>query len=258
MITKNFHTHTHRCGHASGTEREYIEKAIERGLDTLGFSDHCPMVFPSGHESRFRVPVGLLPDYIETLLALREEYKDRIEILIGFELEYYPALFTSTLDMLSRYRYDYLIMGQHFVNNEEGEIYNSVPFENEDKLERYVCQVLEGMSTGRFLYLAHPDVIGFSGDADIYYKHMRRMCEELKRMDIPLEFNLLGFEEGRIYPSERFFSIAKEVGNDVIIGCDAHEVRTVAEPSTVRDAEEFLGRLGITPITSPRRFPKVR
>lgn len=28
----NYHTHTVRCHHAKGTEREYIEHAIEQGL----------------------------------------------------------------------------------------------------------------------------------------------------------------------------------------------------------------------------------
>ena len=249
-FTHNYHTHTYRCGHASGTEREYIEQAIERGLTTLGFSDHVPMIFPSGYTSTFRCPPEKLGDYIETLTALREEYRGRIEILIGFEVEYYPALFDSLLEMLSPYSYDYFIMGQHFVGNEEGEIYNSHPFEDEAKLKQYVDQVIEGMRTGRFTYLAHPDVIGFVGDGAIYRKHILRLCEELKRLDIPLEFNLLGFEESRIYPSERFFSIAAEVGNDVVIGCDAHHCRNVAEPNIIRSATELLGRWGITPIES--------
>lgn len=39
----NYHTHTWRCNHAVGTEREYVERAIEGGLKILGFSDHTPM-----------------------------------------------------------------------------------------------------------------------------------------------------------------------------------------------------------------------
>ena len=31
-IKSNFHTHTTRCKHATGTEREYVEKAIEAGF----------------------------------------------------------------------------------------------------------------------------------------------------------------------------------------------------------------------------------
>lgn len=34
----NYHTHTWRCRHADGTEREYVERAIEGGLKILGFS----------------------------------------------------------------------------------------------------------------------------------------------------------------------------------------------------------------------------
>ena len=38
----NYHTHTPRCRHAVGSEREYIEQAIEAGMEILGFSDHTP------------------------------------------------------------------------------------------------------------------------------------------------------------------------------------------------------------------------
>ena len=67
----NYHTHTRRCGHAVGEDREYVEYAIERGLKVLGFSDHVPMPFPDGHESRFRVPLGQLEDYVRSVLDLR-------------------------------------------------------------------------------------------------------------------------------------------------------------------------------------------
>ena len=96
----NYHTHTFRCHHASGTEREYIEKAIAEGLTVMGFSDHVPMPFPDGHQSGFRVRIEELEDYIRTLEALREEYKDRIQILIGFEAEYYPAYFEAMLELV--------------------------------------------------------------------------------------------------------------------------------------------------------------
>ena len=45
-MTANYHTHTWRCLHASGTERQYVERAIEGGLAVLGFSDHAPMPYP--------------------------------------------------------------------------------------------------------------------------------------------------------------------------------------------------------------------
>lgn len=43
MLKKiNFHTHTKRCKHAKGEDKDYIDAAIKNNLDILGFSDHGP------------------------------------------------------------------------------------------------------------------------------------------------------------------------------------------------------------------------
>ena len=240
----NYHTHTTRCHHALGTEREYIEKAISEGLEVLGFSDHVPMPFPDGHQSGFRVRIEELEDYVRTLEALREEYKDRIRILIGFEAEYYPAHFDAMLEMLFPYDYDYMILGQHFIDNETSP-YAATPVTDEAALARYVDQVLCGLSTGKYTYLAHPDVYNFVGDEETYYLHMKRLCEGCKRMNIPLEINLLGLMGHRHYPSDRFYRIAGEVGNDAVIGCDAHQAEAVADAASIKAGEAFAAKYGL-------------
>jgi histidinol-phosphatase (PHP family) len=252
----NYHTHTYRCHHASGTEREYIEKAIAEGLEVMGFSDHVPMPFPDGHQSGFRVRIEELEDYIRTLEALREEYKDRIKILIGFEAEYYPAYFDAMMALISPYDYDYMILGQHFIDN-EGSPYVSAPVTQEEALTRYVDQVLEGLSTGKYTYLAHPDVYNFTGDAAIYDRHMRRLCQGCKQMNIPIEVNLLGLMGGRHYPSDRFFRIAGEVGNVAVIGCDSHHAKDVADPEALCAGAAFAEKYGLTVLeTVELRNPK--
>ena len=258
----NYHTHTYRCGHAKGEEREYIEKAIAEGLEVMGFSDHVPMAFPSGFRSHYRCPVELLGEYMETLTALREEYKDRIKILIGFEAEYYPAHFESMMAMLGEYGYDYLILGQHFVGNEEGEKYSGAPTDSDETLKKYVDQVITGAKTGAFTYVAHPDPINYTGDAETYSRQMKRLCTEMKALDIPLEFNLLGFEESRNYPCERFWKIVAEVGNRVILGCDAHRPERVADQEIISSAVVELAKYGITPtkrveIKDPKKYRTV-
>ena len=58
----NYHTHTTRCQHAKGTEREYVEAAIRGGYKILGFSDHTPYPFDNGYESRIRMKMEEDPD----------------------------------------------------------------------------------------------------------------------------------------------------------------------------------------------------
>ena len=84
-MTTNYHTHTYRCGHASGTEREYVEKAIELGFSELGFSEHAPMPFPkeipTANMERLlsmRLKMSETEAYFDTLVKLRDEYKNDI------------------------------------------------------------------------------------------------------------------------------------------------------------------------------------
>ena len=237
----NYHTHTTRCGHASGSEREYIENAIRAGFLELGFSDHAPMPFDGGYISGIRMSIKQTEDYVSTLLDLRREYEKDIKVLIGFETEYYPRYFERFLEYMSQYPIDYLIMGQHFNGNEhEGMGYYGSATKSEEMLCAYVDQVIEGLSTGKFSYLAHPDVINFVGDDEIYRREMSRLINYTNEQGIPLEINLLGIVGNRFYPRPLFWSIANQLSATAIIGCDAHEPGGIIYPGTLEKAEKLL------------------
>ena len=244
-MTANYHTHTVRCMHATGTEQEYIEQAIARGLQVLGFSDHSPQVFDGGYVSSFRMLPEELENYVSTLDALREKFKDRITIHIGLEAEYYPKLFIRLMDLIRPYHLEYLILGQHMTNNETDGQPSIRPTDDEKVLERYVLQTIEGMETGVFSCLAHPDLLYYTGDRKIYLKWYEKLCLRAKELGIPLEMNMLGYAEKRNYPKADFFRIVQEVGNEVILGCDAHNPERVADPAEVKASEAFLRDCGI-------------
>lgn len=170
ILTTNFHTHTTRCNHAAGEDRQYVEEAIKGGLKVLGFSDHSPYFFLGDYYSTFRMKREQVPGYVDYILALKKEYKDDIEIKLGFETEYYPKYFDKLLEFYSQYPIDYIIMGQHFVLNEEEHIYSGELHHEEDMMMRYVDQVIEGLETGCFTYLAHPDLLKFGGSKENYEK----------------------------------------------------------------------------------------
>lgn len=243
----NLHTHTYRCHHASGTEAEYIENAIKSGIKVLGFSEHIPYPFPDGHESSFRLFKSDIDDYSTTLRNMRDEYADRIEIHIGFECEYYPKYFKRLLDFIAPYKPEYFILGQHFTMNEEDGVYALNPTSDENAIRNYTEEVCEGILTGKFTYVAHPDVINYTGDDKIYRKYMLNLCETAKKAGVPLEYNFLGQTSRRIYPSGRFFSIAAEVGNDIVLGCDAHHPSAMLFADAEEAARKFLASYGIAP-----------
>lgn len=245
----NYHSHTSRCHHATGTERAYVERAVEGGLKLLGFSDHTPYFFDEpDYYSSFRMRPEELEDYVEVLQALRSEYADRITLHIGLEAEYYPKLFPRLLDFLRQYPIEYLILGQHALYNEVEGIYPSHPTTDRKLLDQYQGQTLEALDTGVFTYFAHPDLFCFEGDESAYEAHVRTLCRHAMKRKIPLEFNLLGLAEGRHYPNPRFWQLVAEEGCPVILGCDAHSPEGVWDPALISRGEAILQRFGITPI----------
>ena len=233
MQTSNFHTHTWRCFHASGTEREYVEEAVKAGFTHLGFSDHAPYVFEDGYYSNFRMRHEDIASYFEVLGALREEFADKISIHIGFEAEYYPKFFEGFRSLISAYPVEYLLMGQHFPGNEIGEAGSMKYTLDADRLKLYCEQVCEGIATGAYACVAHPDVLNFQGEERAFVREMTKICETAKKYNTALEINLLGIRTNRNYPREEFFEIAGGVGNVIICGSDAHS------PDAVHDEPSF-------------------
>ena len=155
----NYHTHTWRCKHATGTEEEYVQAAIRRGLKRLGFADHSPYCFPDGYYSGFRMKPEDTAVYADDIFTLRDRYRDLIDIHLGVEIEYYPAFFADTVSMLRDNQVEYLILGQHFLDNEiGGSAYSGVPSASADDLQKYCRQIMDACNTGLVTYIAHPDL----------------------------------------------------------------------------------------------------
>ena len=123
--------------------------------------------------------------------------------------------------------------------------YVGFKFDEEEKLKAYVEHTIEGMKTGLFTYLAHPDLANYIGDDDTYRKHMSRLVEAAVDLNIPLEVNCYGFVDGRNYPCDRFFQMASEYHPRFVIGCDAHKPEMIRQAEHFEGLNEFLARNNI-------------
>lgn len=242
---KNYHTHTYRCKHAIGKEEDYIKNAIKAGYTELGFSDHAPWHYESSFHPTMRMEEDEIEGYVQTIRALKEKYEDQISIKIGFECEYFEDKMDWMRNIIKKYGLDYLILGNHYDESDEYGEYYGFPEKDLETVKKYVSQVIKGMETGLFSYVAHPDVIAYDQKDPRHLAEMEKICIKAKELDIPLEFNLLGFKTGRDYPSVPFFALCKKHNNRIIIGTDAHEPSALDDNRTYDEACYVINKLGL-------------
>lgn len=247
----NYHTHTFRCGHAKGEDEEYVKRAIEGGIKILGFADHAPFPCNGEYKTGWRVPVEQAEEYVSSLRALREKYKEQITIYIGFEMEYYPKYFDEMLSFVKKAGAEYLILGEHYIGDEEnGKIHCGLGQHDEKELTDYTDCVIEGMKTGKFLYVAHPDVLKYVGSKEHYENQARRLCEASLELDVPLEINLFGIYDNRHYPSDDFLKVAGQVGCKMIFGFDAHNPGRAYDEESLVKAKALVEKYNLNLIDS--------
>lgn len=100
----NLHTHSVFCD-GKNTPEELVQAAIDLDMCSLGFSGHAALPF-DGCDT-WCMFGEKLRDYRETVLSLKKDYADRIEIALGIEQDYFSPALTEA--------YDYVIGSVHYV-----------------------------------------------------------------------------------------------------------------------------------------------
>ncbi len=256
----NFHTHTYHCHHASGTPEEYVLRAIENGITEMGFSDHFPLKFEDGTENAARVPVAKAGIYRDEVLYLKEKYKNEIQIRLGFEMEYYHDLFPEMKQQAIAYGAEYLLLGEHYTRLENTPMtkqHTCVFTEDKEAFIYYTDMLIEGMKTGAFTYVAHPDVFNFHGDEALYIREAKRIAAASAETGIALEINFLGIRDHRHYPSQAFFRAVAEMRPPVTFGFDAHTPESAYDSASLAIAWQMVRDLGLNYIGKPKIRPIV-
>ena len=224
----DLHNHTTRCNHAEGTIDEYIQKAIELGIDIYGFSEHAPMDF----DEKYRLPLSDMDAYANDVLSAREKYKEQIKILLGYEVDWLPGHMEERVLSAD---VDYLIGSVHFIDKwsfDNPEFIGGWENRDIDEIWQAYFEATEAMAaSGKFDIVGHLDLIKV-------FKYLPRTdtrilakdaLQAIKRANMVLELNAAGLRKpiGEIYPSKALLEEAFSLDIPITFASDAHSVEQV-------------------------------
>lgn len=221
----DLHNHTTFCNHANGTIDEYIQKAIEFGIDIYGFSEHAPMDFDEGYRLKFED----MQKYENLVLEAKKRYKNDIEILLGYEVDYLPHHMDERV--LSR-KVDYMIGSVHFINEwgfDNPEFIGGYKTRDIDEIWQSYFDAIEEMAkTKLFDIVGHLDLIKifkFLPNKDIR-TISNNALKAIKQSNMTIEINAAGFRKpiNEPYPSQSLLEVVYELDIPITFASDAHEI----------------------------------
>ncbi|WP_209124276.1 histidinol-phosphatase [Alkalihalobacillus sp. BA299] len=228
----DLHTHHERCGHAEGSIEDYIQAAIKNGLDVIGIADHAPYF----HMEKDQPSPGItmaksdFPHYVNEVVSLKEKYRDKIQVLLGIECDFFPGQMQNYEKELKKYPFDYLIGSVHFVENisifKKGR-WEGLTAEQQKKTKEEYYRLIElSARSGLFQILGHIDAMKgfFPAFSTIESDVIEKTLPIIANHELAIEINTSGKTKdcGGWYPSDDILERALHYNVSVTFGSDAH------------------------------------
>lgn len=244
MSWTNYHSHTNFCD-GTNTPEDYIRKALELEMPTYGFSSHAPVPF---FDCKWAMKMDDLEGYCDEIYRLKKKYEERIEILLGLEVDYIPDKMGPTADFLQTAGLDYAVGSVHFVDAFSGgkgwEIDGPL-----DVFKKGLHEIFDGnveAAVKRYYELTRemmeedcPEIVGhldkikmqnlrepfFTEDEKWYREEVMNTLEVISKTDAVMEVNTRGLYKKRAnetYPSKWVLDEALKLDIPVQINSDGH------------------------------------
>ncbi len=237
-MISDFHVHTTFCD-GKNTPDEIVISAISRGMDKIGFSGHSYTFF----DEEYCMKKEDVAKYKAEILALKEKYAGKIEILCGIEQDFYSKMSTDC--------FDYVIGSVHYIKVGNGYF----PIDNDvqtlrDASEKYYGGDFYALCEDYFDTVSkipeklNADIIGhfdivckfnekhnlFDEDNQRYVSAYKKAIDKLVKYNIPFEINTGAISRGyktTAYPSPKILDYIKEKGGKFILSSDSHSKDTL-------------------------------
>lgn len=241
----DYHVHTPYCGHAHGKIIHYIESAIEKGIQEIGFSDHLGRYYLTGTQRRRYWDWGMdergLVRYFSELSDLREIFAGRISIKIGLEIDYIEGAEDLLQPFLDAFTLDFCIGSIHCIPrfgwkhlSDYHAAANSIEIYSE-----YFRLAQAALRSGLFHSLAHPDFIWryirWPEQYEQIVSDLSDTVQTAAEVNRGIEINANGFIFSRsghfkdFDPFDTLLNLIKRFNVPVTIGSDAHDPSMVAK-----------------------------
>ncbi len=228
------HTHTARCGHAGGQDEEFIEQAIARGLSAIAVTDHGPFYWlpEAEHDPTLAMAPAELPRYVEAVLALKERFRGRIEVLLGLEADYVAGQEEALAALLARYPFDVVLGSVHWLDGWWVDAPSSLPRYRRGQAEvdriwdEYATALIGAARSGLFDVLSHLDLpkkFGFRPSRPFGGRQWE-VVEAVAASGCAVELSSAGRRKpvGEAYPSPELLADLVAAGVPLVLSSDAH------------------------------------
>lgn len=230
------HMHSQYSGDSDAAQDNMINAAITKGLSGICFTDHLDIDYPE-QPDLFLLD---LPNYTASVLAQKEQYHNRLNVLLGIELGLQPHLAALHEDILAQYPFDFVIGSSHVVHGFDPYFSKFYEGRSEEVCYReYFESILENIRAfDDFDVYGHIDYVvryGPNRNEQYTYAKYSDVIDEILKLLIEkgkgIEINTGGFKYGLGHPNPTEEIIARyhELGGEIItIGADAHAPEHVA------------------------------
>ena len=233
-IKADLHLHSYFSGDCDVPMESMILAGIEKGLDTMCFTEHNDFDFPNLYD----LPPGPftlnVDSYLYELLSLRRKYQDRIKILFGLEIGLQASCLRPNIVLTKAHDFDFIIASSHLCACEDP--YYPAFWENrtaEDGCRTYFEEMLKNVNSflGFDVY-GHLDYISryVPKNAKAFsYMDYKNIIDEILKVLIDnekaIECNTGGLRKSinTTNPCPDILKRYRELGGEIItVGSDAH------------------------------------
>ncbi len=252
MKLEDWHTHSALCHHAVGSIEDYIRKAIELELNTIGICDHFPFEFLKNIEripyEDYAITLDEIKGYLSMAKSLKDKYRNVINVRIAFEVDFFENQESALNTHLYKYKnhLDYILGSIHILNFHDGRgawgfddsrFRIDYDYYGPDKVYMEYYKTVQKMINSNefdFDIIAHFDLPKKFNDIpnnkEIINNEVMKTLQLIKKRNVVMEINSSGLRKDakEQYPSKEIIQELYDLDISILLGSDAHDPNYIA------------------------------